>query len=96
MSVGTPNSTGTARPVGVTCTNKDSDAVPNVAATSRPVGVTCNGIVSVGAPKVGVTVNPVGFTSNPAPANVRLRKLELSAQKRQTAASRKARGLAPA
>jgi GTP-binding protein len=29
------------------------------------------------------------------PANVRLRKLELSAQKRQTAASRKARGLAP-
>ncbi|HUG63705.1 MAG TPA: translational GTPase TypA [Gaiellaceae bacterium] len=30
------------------------------------------------------------------PANVRLRKLELSAQKRQTAASRKARSLAPA
>ena len=29
------------------------------------------------------------------PASVRLRKLELSAQKRQTAASRKARGLAP-
>ena len=29
------------------------------------------------------------------PTNVRLRKLELSAQKRQTAASRKARGLAP-
>jgi GTP-binding protein len=29
------------------------------------------------------------------PANVRLRKVELSAQKRQTAASRKARGLAP-
>jgi GTP-binding protein len=30
------------------------------------------------------------------PASVRLRKVELSAQKRQTAASRKARGLAPA
>jgi len=30
------------------------------------------------------------------PTNVRLRKVELSAQKRQTAASRKARGLAPA
>ena len=30
------------------------------------------------------------------PASVRLRKLELSAQRRQTAASRKARGLAPA
>jgi GTP-binding protein len=30
------------------------------------------------------------------PANVRLRKVELSAQRRQTAASRKARGLAPA
>ncbi len=30
------------------------------------------------------------------PADIRLRKIELSAQKRQTAASRKARGLAPA
>ena len=30
------------------------------------------------------------------PASVRMRKAELSAQKRQTAASRKARGLAPA
>ena len=30
------------------------------------------------------------------PKDVRLRKIELSAQKRQTAASRKARGLAPA
>ena len=29
------------------------------------------------------------------PGNVRLRKLELSAQRRQTASSRKARGLAP-
>jgi GTP-binding protein len=29
------------------------------------------------------------------PANVRLRKVELSAQKRQSATSRKARGLAP-
>ena len=29
------------------------------------------------------------------PRSVRLRKLELSAQRRQTAASRKARGLAP-
>jgi GTP-binding protein len=30
------------------------------------------------------------------PRNVRLRKFELSAQRRQTASSRKARGLAPA
>jgi predicted membrane GTPase involved in stress response len=30
------------------------------------------------------------------PAQIRLRKIELSAQKRQSAASRKARGLAPA
>jgi hypothetical protein len=30
------------------------------------------------------------------PSDVRLRKIELSAHKRQTAASRKARGLAPA
>jgi GTP-binding protein len=30
------------------------------------------------------------------PSSVRLRKLELSAQRRQTASSRKARGLAPA
>jgi GTP-binding protein len=29
------------------------------------------------------------------PTDIRLRKVELSAQKRQTAASRKARGLAP-
>jgi GTP-binding protein len=30
------------------------------------------------------------------PSHIRLRKIELSAQRRQTAASRKARGLAPA
>jgi len=30
------------------------------------------------------------------PSDIRLRKVELSAQRRQTAASRKARGLAPA
>ena len=40
----------------------------------------------------------VALVSLPAlgPLNVRLRKVELSAQRRQTASSRKARGLAPA